>query len=80
MIVSGYGMAAGGAQSGVKYVEIDSYINLDDVSLIIGRTTLAAVAPLPGKLERVTSDYYCFFFVHSCIILGRYLSFRYSIN
>ena len=63
MIVSGYGMAAGGAQSGVKYVEIDSYINLDDVSLIIGRTTLAAVAPLPGKLERVTSDYYCFFFL-----------------
>lgn len=53
MIVSGYGMAAGGAQSGVIYTEMDDYIDLDDVLLVIGRTTLAAVAPLPGKLEKV---------------------------
>lgn len=53
MIVSGYGMASGGAQSGVIYTEMDDYIDLDDVLLVIGRTTLAAVAPLPGKLEKV---------------------------
>lgn len=53
MIVSGYGMTAGGLQSGVTYIELDDYIDLGDVSLIIGRTTLAAVSPLPGKLEKV---------------------------
>jgi len=57
MIVSGYGMASGGAQSGVIYTEMDDYIDLDDVLLVIGRTTLAAVAPLPGKLEKVSPDY-----------------------
>ena len=62
MIVSGYGMAAGGAQSGVIYTEMDDYIDLDDVLLVIGRTTLAAVAPLPGKLEKVSPDYSWFIF------------------
>jgi len=53
MIVSGYGMTSGGVDSSVIYVEIDDYIDLDDVFLVIGRTTLTAVAPLPGKMLKV---------------------------
>lgn len=53
MIVSDHGMTAGGANSGVDYVEIDDYLDLDDVSYVIDRAAVASVAPLPGKVEKV---------------------------
>lgn len=53
MIVSDHGMTAGDIKSGAEYVEIDDYLNLDDVSLVIDRGAIAAIAPLPGKTEKV---------------------------
>ena len=55
MIVSDHGMASGGTNSGVEYVEIDDYVDLSDVSLIIDRAAVASVAPLPGKTDKVCS-------------------------
>jgi len=34
-------------------VEIDDYLDLDDVSYVIDRAAVASVAPLPGKVEKV---------------------------
>lgn len=53
MIVSDHGMTSGGTNSGAEYVDIDDYIDLSDVSLVIDRGAVAAVAPLPGKTEKV---------------------------
>ena len=53
MIVSDHGMAPGGPQSGAEYVEIDDYLDMDDVSYVIDRAAVAAVAPLPGKADKV---------------------------
>ena len=53
MIVSDHGMAPGTPQSGAEYVEIDDYLDMDDVSYVIDRAALAAVAPLPGKTDKV---------------------------
>ena len=53
MIVSDHGMAPGTPQSGAEYVEIDDYLDMDDVSHVIDRAALAAVAPLPGKTDKV---------------------------
>ena len=55
MIVSDHGMAPGTPQSGAEYVEIDDYLDMDDVSHVIDRAALAAVAPLPGKTDKVTA-------------------------
>lgn len=53
MIVSDHGMTSGGANSGAEYVEIDDYLDMDDVSHVIDRAAVAAVAPLPGKADKV---------------------------
>lgn len=53
MVVSDHGMVSGSPQSGVEYVEIDDYLDMDDVSYVIDRAALAAVAPLPGKTDKV---------------------------
>lgn len=53
MIVSDHGMAAGGSESGVEYIEIDDYVDLDDVICIIDRGAVTSVAPLPGKADKV---------------------------
>lgn len=53
MVVSDHGMASGSPQSGAEYVEIDDYLDMDDVSYVIDRAALAAVAPLPGKTDKV---------------------------
>lgn len=53
MIVSDHGMASGTPQSGAEYVEIDDYLDMDDVSYVIDRAAIAAVAPLPGKADKV---------------------------
>lgn len=56
MIVSDHGMTSGGTSSAVEYVDIDDYVDLDDVSLIIDRAAIAAVAPLPGKTDKVIKN------------------------
>lgn len=53
MIVSDHGMTAGGPNSGAEYVDIDDYLDMDDVSHVIDRGATAAVAPLPGKADKV---------------------------
>lgn len=53
MIVSDHGMTSGTPQSKAEYVEIDDYLNMDDVSYVIDRAAVAAVAPLPGKADKV---------------------------
>lgn len=53
MIVSDHGMTPGGANSGVQYVDIDDFVDLSDISLIIDRAAVASVAPLPGKTDKV---------------------------
>lgn len=55
MVVSDHGMASGNPQSGAEYVEIDDYLDMDDVSYVIDRAAIAAVAPLPGKADKVNS-------------------------
>ena len=46
-------MTAGGAKSGVEYVEIDDYLDLDDVVYVIDRAAVAAVAPRIEKTDKV---------------------------
>lgn len=53
MIVSDHGMTPGGTNSEVKYVDINDFVDLSDISLIIDRAAVAAVAPLPGKTDKV---------------------------
>lgn len=53
MIVSDHGMTSGTPHSGAEYVEIDDYLDMDDVSYVIDRAAVAAVAPLPGKADKV---------------------------
>lgn len=57
MIVSDHGMAETGLGSGVTYVKIEDYLDLDDVSLIVGGSFSAVtqVSPHPGKTDKVTS-------------------------
>ena len=56
MIVSDHGMTAGGAESGVQYVDIDDYLDLDDVIYVIDRAAVSAVAPKPEKTEKVNTN------------------------
>jgi len=55
MIVSDHGMAETGLGSGVTYVKIEDYLDLNDVSLIVGGSfsAVAQVSPHPGKTDEV---------------------------
>ena len=50
-------MAETGLGSGVTYVKIEDYLDLDDVSLIVGGSFSAVtqVSPHPGKTDKVAS-------------------------
>ena len=56
MIVSDHGMAETGLGSGVTYIKIEDYLDLNDVSLIVGGSFSAVVqvSPHPGKIDEVT--------------------------
>ena len=58
MIVSDHGMAPTGLNSGVVYLQMEDYLNLDDVSIIIGSrvSAVAEVFPYPGKTDKVTHN------------------------
>jgi len=55
MIVSDHGMTETGLGSGVTYVKIEDYLDLNDVSLIVGGSfsAITQVSPHPGKTEQV---------------------------
>lgn len=73
MIVSDHGMTSGGANSGAEYVEIDDYLDMDDVSHVIDRGALAAVAPLPGKTDKVPITTFVLSYIVDCAtcLLGK---------
>jgi len=58
MIVSDHGMTETGLGSGVTYVKIEDYLDLNDVSLIVGGSfsAITQVSPHPGKTEQVLSN------------------------
>ena len=66
MIVSDHGMTSGTPQSKAEYVEIDDYLNMDDVSYVIDRAAVAAVAPHAGKADKVKKK---------CLLIQRRFSF-----
>lgn len=53
MIVADHGMTAGGAGSGVEYVDVEDYIDDDDVQFIFDRGAVVAIVPKPGKTDKV---------------------------